>query len=76
VDEEPVELVELAAPVGSRPLVDVAGIRLAEVPVEVRADLVALAVGGGDLLERAADNLARGTLAFGPANQMSETPGA
>src|SRR5437764_509650 len=43
-EEQGVELVELAAPVGRRPLPHVAGKRRAEVAVEVRADLVALAV--------------------------------
>src|SRR5438105_6604153 len=54
VEEEAVELVELAVPVGGAPVPHAAGERRAEVPDVVRADLVTLAVGGCDLPQRAA----------------------
>ncbi len=48
--EQPVELLELALPVGRSPVADATG--AAEVTVEVRADLVAVAIPGHDAAQR------------------------
>src|SRR5205823_1900444 len=57
VEEQPVELHELAVQVARRPAHDGASIRTAEVSVVVRTDLVSLAIGGRDLPECARDDL-------------------
>src|ERR671922_378193 len=78
-EEQAVELIQLAAPVGGRPLPHVAGEGRAEVAVEVRADLVSLAVAGRDLPQRSARvELAVGEAqgdfrASGPTNAFSAT---
>src|SRR5439155_11936873 len=60
MEEQRIELVELPRPVRGSPLVHVPAVRLAEVPVEVRPDLVSLAVGARDLAQRPPDNLRGG----------------
>src|SRR4029077_5753028 len=52
-EEQLVELVELVRPICSRPVVDATG--AAEVTVEMRADLVAVAIAGHDAAQRPGD---------------------
>lgn len=75
VEEQPVELVELTGPVRRRPLVDVPRVRLAEVPVEVRADLVALAPRARDLPQRSPHHLRRRKPELRPREPDVRDPG-